>query len=85
MLIGRRRAHLGQRLNQRSRHVTGGTVRLVVPLLPRPSPDPELEVTWYPHRDAPSLLADDRGSEDGYSRVRGRVVYLTSHRWSWQG
>lgn len=39
---------------------SGGTVRVLVALVPRPSPDPDLVVTWYPHRDAPILASTER-------------------------
>lgn len=78
MKINGRRTHLGERSR------SGGQTRAIVALVQRPSPEPDLVVTWYPHRDALSLLPPDSGRHEDHLRTRGRFTYWgqPSRMWS---
>jgi hypothetical protein len=47
----------------------------------------QLEVVWYPHRDAASLLPGDASSAANHTTTRGRLVgaHAKTQPWSWQG
>jgi hypothetical protein len=47
-----------------------------------------LEVIWYPHKHAASLLPEDASSAADHTVERGRIARsrgLNAKRWSWQG
>lgn len=73
MHINGHRTHLGERTR------VGGT-RVTVHTLPsRPSPEPDAEIVWYPHKDAPSLLAPDVVARHGdVFQNRGSILALRS-------
>lgn len=89
MKIRGRRVHLGEhwRTGLVARQRSHGTVRTPVALPPRPSPEPDLVVTWYPHRDAVSLLPSDEQRHENHLTIRGHFTYFRQieRRWSWQG
>lgn len=89
MKIRGRRTHLGEswRSGRTARQRTAAPqVRIVVPLGPRPSPEPDLVVMWYPHRDAASLLPPDEFRHENHLTIRGHVPFRGSApRWSWDG
>lgn len=79
MKINGRRTHLGERPR------VGGVVRArSSPLAPRPSPDPDLVVVWYCHRDAPSVLPPSVVSPPDRTQSRGAILFRLP-AWSWLG
>lgn len=69
---------------------SGGTQRTAAPIAARPSVEPDTEVVWYPHRDAPSLLQPDLMSPHAnHLQSRGAITlrskFQSSPAWSWQG
>jgi hypothetical protein len=62
----------------------GGTLAPVAPITPRPpvvSEGVELEIVWFGHKDAASLLPEDYPTIDGAAQVEvtglGRRISLT--------
>lgn len=82
MKINGRRSHLGERPR------AGGAVRTPAPLVARPCPTLDVEVVWYPHRDAPSLLPPDLiEPHANHLLVRGAIALRSRPlaAWSWLG
>lgn len=69
MKINGHRTHFGERPRD------GGVLRSVSPLAARLSPSPDVEVVWYPHKDAASLLpADGVPSHENHLLSRGSLA-----------
>lgn len=81
MKIDGRRSHLGERPR------SGGVPYAPAPLVARPAPDASLEVVWYPHKDAPSLLPDDLATHANHLLSRGAIALRSRPQavWSWLG
>lgn len=59
----------------------------VAPMALRSSAEPDVQVIWYPHKDALSLLPPDLVSHANHLESRGAIA-LRSHplpAWSWLG
>lgn len=82
MKINGHRTHLGERPR------SGGVRPDLPPIAPRPSVEVDLEVVWYPHKCAPSLLpADLVEPHANHLQSRGAIALRspTVVTWSWLG